>query len=215
MSRITRGYQAFTLIELLIVIAIILILISIALPNFIEARMRSQVVHAYGEMKAITEAEDVFYLDHGTFTDDFMHYGDSNGNSLTTPIRYITAYPLDPFQKFTNQTYTIPHYRIGTGNSKVHRGVPGVKAEANCSPLADRRCTQQSERHPFIADSMMVLSKGPDDRDSGGPIPFFPHPVNGGGIYLPYSPTNGTYSEGDMYRLTGFVPQSYKHLIGN
>ncbi|MBW7937580.1 MAG: prepilin-type N-terminal cleavage/methylation domain-containing protein, partial [Candidatus Omnitrophica bacterium] len=34
----------FTLIELLIVIAIILILISIALPNFLEAQMRAKVV---------------------------------------------------------------------------------------------------------------------------------------------------------------------------
>jgi prepilin-type N-terminal cleavage/methylation domain-containing protein len=215
MHRIARRHWGFTLIELLVVIAIILILIAIALPNLIEARMRSQVVHAYGEMKAITEAEDTYFLDHRTFTDDFMHYGDSQGNSLTTPIRYITAYPIDPFQKFTNQTLTIPHYRIGTGNAKVSRDVQGIPAEAGCSPLADRACKTHSERHPFVADSMMVLSKGPDDRDSGGPIPMFPHPVKGGWLYQSYSLTNGTYSEGDMYRLTGFIPQSYKHLIGN
>ena len=37
-----RHLRGFTLIELLIVIAIILILISIALPNFLEAQVRGE-----------------------------------------------------------------------------------------------------------------------------------------------------------------------------
>src|SRR3990172_4381086 len=118
-----RSSGAFTLIELLIVIAIILILVSIALPNMLEARMRSQVVHAYGEMKALTEAEDIHFLDHKSFTHDIIDPGDDYRNSLTTPIRYLKEVPLDPFGKYTNQgpTKTLAMYRIGTGNAAVGR----------------------------------------------------------------------------------------------
>ncbi len=207
-------HQGFTLIELLIVIAVILILIAIALPNMIEARMRSQVVHAYAEMVTLTQAEDAHFLDHRTFTQDIIDPGDDIGNSLTTPIRYLKEVPLDPFGKYTNQgTKTIQMYRIGSGNVAINR--PKFPLDG-CRPRVDKGCTSQSERFPAICDSLMVLSKGPDDRDSGGSIQLYPHPLGGaiGTVYRVYSPTNGTYSEGDMYRLTGGIPFAYRFLIG-
>src|SRR3972149_11208763 len=51
-----NGRRAFTLIELLIVIAIILILIAIALPNFLEAQIRSRVTRANAEMRSLITA---------------------------------------------------------------------------------------------------------------------------------------------------------------
>ncbi|KXK39104.1 MAG: Fimbrial protein precursor [Candidatus Hinthialibacteria bacterium OLB16] len=48
--------RGFTLIELLIVIAIILILISIALPNFLEAQMRAKVARVRSEFRSIEAA---------------------------------------------------------------------------------------------------------------------------------------------------------------
>lgn len=53
----------FTLIELLIVIAIILILISIALPNFLDAQARAKVTKCEGDMKAMDDAIMSYYLD--------------------------------------------------------------------------------------------------------------------------------------------------------
>lgn len=55
--------RGFTLIELLIVIAIILILISIALPNFLEAQERARVAKAKGNLKSLKTAG----LEHQTF----------------------------------------------------------------------------------------------------------------------------------------------------
>ncbi len=55
--------RGFTLIELLIVIAIILILISIALPNFLEAQERARVARAKANLKSMQTAG----LQHQTF----------------------------------------------------------------------------------------------------------------------------------------------------
>jgi prepilin-type N-terminal cleavage/methylation domain-containing protein len=52
--------KSFTLIELLIVIAIILILIAIALPNFLEAQIRAKVVRVKGEFRSIETALESF-----------------------------------------------------------------------------------------------------------------------------------------------------------
>jgi len=91
--------KAFTLIELLIVVAIIAILAAIAVPNFLEAQVRAKVSRVQGDMRTIHLACECYFV-------DFNNYPRRNSklppgcwwqSQLTTPIAYVTSCCNDPF----------------------------------------------------------------------------------------------------------------------
>ena len=61
---------AFTLIELLVVILIIGILAAIALPQYQVAVEKSRASSVLAVMKAIKQANQLYYLEHGEYTND-------------------------------------------------------------------------------------------------------------------------------------------------
>ena len=71
MRKLTQG---FTLIELLIVVAIIAILAAIAIPNFIEAQVRSKVSRAKADMRSIATALEGYRVDNTGYPVDANHY---------------------------------------------------------------------------------------------------------------------------------------------
>jgi len=120
-----RETKAFTLIELLIVVAIIAILAAIAVPNFLEAQIRAKVSRARNDLRALDQAAKQNLVDRGNgaylvdWWDDDTDWGkrrieDVFGGvgrwpqdvelrrkvdilaPLTTPIAYISSLPWDP-----------------------------------------------------------------------------------------------------------------------
>lgn len=65
--RTRRG--GFTLIELMIVVAIIGILAAIAIPNFLKFQLRSKTGEAKTNIAAIRTAEESYFAEYGVFVD--------------------------------------------------------------------------------------------------------------------------------------------------
>src|SRR5690349_15764472 len=63
----TMRIRAFTLIELLIVVAIIAILAAIAVPNFLEAQTRSKVSRTKADMRSVTTAIESYAVDNNKY----------------------------------------------------------------------------------------------------------------------------------------------------
>jgi prepilin-type N-terminal cleavage/methylation domain-containing protein len=59
--------KAFTLIELLIVVAIIAILAAIAVPNFLEAQTRAKVARVLSDQRTYATALETYQIDSSTY----------------------------------------------------------------------------------------------------------------------------------------------------
>ena len=65
-----RDQRGFTLIELLIVVVIIGILASIAIPKFASVRERSYVATMILDLKNLAAQQEIYHGDHHTYADN-------------------------------------------------------------------------------------------------------------------------------------------------
>ena len=187
-----RATKAFTLIELLIVVAIIAILAAIAVPNFLEAQTRGKVARVVSELRAIDLAMESYCIDHGSYPlsgnvswlPGYV-FDATDFRLLTTPIAYITKVPLDIF-------------RVKAGVPSTNYDIYGVNRGSGPITYA---------RYPH--DSWMTYSYGPDLTWQTGGYRSLGKVIENEklipltNVYdgIRYDPTNGPVSKGDIYRF--------------
>jgi len=95
------GKGGFTLVEIMIVVAIIGLLAAVAIPNFVKARERAQINACIANLKQMDGAKTLWALDSGAASGDSVTMAD-----LVTD--YIKTTPRCP----ANGTYTLKN--VGT-----------------------------------------------------------------------------------------------------
>lgn len=201
--------RAFTLIELLIVVAIIAILAAIAVPNFLEAQTRAKISRNKADMRAVATAIESYKLDWNQYPIWEAHvtgvwappgraivswpYHIWTPSRVSTPVAYISSLPQDPFQpKVHHPTWDDPGSDHGRGRLFVRHVY---------QPMA--YLMKRTDAQPWYPEAYRVagdyfqMSNGPD-REYFNTAP--------GGIntdfrpFIDYDPSNGTISLGNIIR---------------
>ena len=183
--------KGFTLIELLSVVAIIAILAAIAVPNFLEAQIRSKVSRCNADLRMLTTALEAYCVDNSVYPP--MYRGATQMArmerlaAMTTPIAYITAVPLDIFD-------------MALGNVAVAQRVYPYWDPA----YADGQKASATGMFLYMPEERMkkgrwtLLGAGPD-QDYEAAVGLFGLATEG--KLKQYDPTNGTVSDGDIARF--------------
>ena len=197
-SRSAKSIHAgFTFVELTIVMAIVAILAAIAIPNFLEARVRSAVSRSRGELALLNMAVDSYRLEEGSFPLNAVpgEAGSWDLRVLTTPVVYLSRLPMDALttQDARGRNHPTPL------NPVPYRFYNALQlgAEEGLKPF-----DAYSDRMLRGFGAGLLWGLGPHGalRPDGGTVATTIHP--GGAVQvLPYNPTNGTTSPGDIYQM--------------
>ena len=203
--------SAFTLIELLIVVAIIAILAAIAVPNFLEAQTRSKVSRTRADMRSVAVAIESYAVDNNNYP--WVHqnpgynlppggnYGVRYLAGMTTPIAYITSLLKDPFGG--KKMPTDPYHTFNTTAEYWYWTEDYVKNQSWGSETAWRTGGPGADA-PGCRWALM--SQGPDLHWSHYPPPGAPAGFSSSAevdrpLHWAYDSTNGTISWGNIVRV--------------
>lgn len=76
LQKLNKNRGGFTLVEIMIVVAIIALLAAIAVPNFLRARKRSQASRVLEDMRMIDSAIDQYAIENNKTTNATVSWTD-------------------------------------------------------------------------------------------------------------------------------------------
>jgi prepilin-type N-terminal cleavage/methylation domain-containing protein len=140
--------KGFTLIELMIVIAIIAILAAILVPNFVKARAQGQLTACKSNLKNIGTAMEMYASDHNG---RYVTGTDLSGSDLTEQ-GYMKVVPTCPVTNGSQYTYS------ATANPDYYY--------LRCDCGAHQQAGMKSKSYPQFDSIMGLVAPGSDDSTS-------------------------------------------------
>lgn len=210
-----RQARAFTLIELMVVIAIISILSLIATYNYLESTVRARVSRVKNDMRVVASSLEMYHVDNNAY---LPFVGAGTGpiynlvvvpmsrrlSPLTTPVAYMTGVPKDQFETFATTD-----------------GSPLIFFDTfDYADVASLERLKSKDLAGLTSGGLWRLaSAGPDRIQSYGGSTAEVGEVPTNLLGVDYDATNGTVSAGDLVRTgppsTAGKPPAINRAAGN
>ena len=210
--KVAQGSGIGAILAILLVSGLVFAGFLIFMSHYTDARVRRTVALVNDDLRTLAAAVEAYWVDNGGYPAWAKDRADTAGayvlprdavvtrgfrmrnatqlSTLTTPVAYMTAYPVDPFREYKGTTYS--YYAIRDGFILGSWG-----------PDVDQRVGGDLQWHApggvaavYTADKMFTDGvRRPSDWLLAGQ-----HADGDEGAFT-YDPTNGLFSEGDLWRI--------------
>jgi general secretion pathway protein G len=119
-----RAQRGFTLIELMVVLSIVALLLSVAVPRYFNSLNKSKETVLRANLAATRDALDKFFGDTGRYPDSLEQL---------VQARYLRTLPLDPVTDSATTWTLVPPDKPERAGAvyDLHSGAPGKAADGS------------------------------------------------------------------------------------
>jgi len=135
MIKLRKKQKGFTLVELLIVIAIIAVLAAVVTPVTLSAINKSKATAVYAEMKSLETADLTHYVQNGEYFEDTAGFANFEINGVSFVADVFTS---------KNGTYTI------TANADGKRVITATDVADNVKTELDAILSEEIETGDYL-----------------------------------------------------------------
>jgi len=168
-----RRRDGFTLVELLIVVAVISVLAAVAVPNYYESVVRAKSARTIEDLSHVNRLLVSYDMDTGGYPEDNAEDPFGPLSVLTTPVAYTQELPIDVCRVVDDPDYGRTFFY---GRRDGDFAALTAESAASCG----------------IPSYVFALAGyGPDASFSHG----------GAADTFPYDATNGTFSRGNIWKF--------------